>query len=164
MQVLESLRQTGVAHPKHLVRDYADGLYRWAWARTGGDADMAQEIVQRTFLSAIERPSAYDPSRGEPWGWLVGMAMNHLKSLRRERGRGEPLPEALAGTPEGDRRAVHEALTALPPAQQSLLEAHYLEGKPVEELARELGVAPSTAWARLAEARESFRKVWGGNA
>ena len=152
-----------------LVRGYGDALYRWAWARTGGDAEAAGELVQRVFLSAFERAASYDPTRGEPWGWLVGLAMNSLKALRRERSRhlslesepaaGEAPPEGLAR--EEDRRRVRLALTGLAPGMQRLLEGHYLRGESVEWMAQTMRISPSTAWARLAEAREALRKALG---
>ena len=149
-----------------LVARYADALYRWAWARTGGDAEAAEEVVQGAFLAAFERPSGYDPDRGEPWGWLVGLALNRLKALRRGR-RGAALEQEMpagAGPPhpmeaEEERRRVRMSLTALPPAMQRILEAHYLAGKPVGDLAAGLGISPSTAWERLNEAKEAFRKA-----
>ncbi len=151
---------------QELVRRHADALYRWAWVRAEGKAEVAQEVVQRSFLSAFERPGAYDPARGEPWGWLVGLALNHLKALRRERGFGalRPGQEPAVSPPHPmealeSREQVRLALTALPPGMQRLLEGHYLEGKPVERLAEEMDLAPSTAWARLAQAREAFRKA-----
>ena len=148
-----------------LVDRYGDALYRWAWVRAK-DADTAQEVVQRSFLTAFERPEGYDRARGEPWGWLVGLAMNHLKSLRRDLGRTMVLdtdpPASGTAHPFEDaeiRLKVREALTGLDPGIQALLEGHYLAGKPVERLAQDLGVAPSTAWARLASAREALRKA-----
>ena len=148
------------AFRQDLVDRYADGLYRWAWARTRGNPSMAEEIVQRSFLTAFERASAYDPARGEPWGWLLGLALNHLKTLRRE-GRGLSLPlEVVAPAAGGDEgEGLRLVLTTLPPDQQELLERHYLKGEPVERLASRLGLSPSTAWARLAGAREALKKA-----
>lgn len=135
-----------------LVRRYADALYRWAWVRTGGNG--AEDIVQETFLRAFERPETYDPSRGEPWGWLLGIALNRLKSSRRG-GRilsvvetpsaAEPHPMEAAE----ERERIRMALTSLPPDQQRLLQDHCLDGKP----------ASSTAWDRLQAAKAAFRKA-----
>lgn len=135
-----------------LVRRYADALYRWAWARTGGEG--AEDVVQETFLAAFERPGAYDPSRGEPWGWLVGLAMNRLKADRRFRKGLALVEEPVKEEPhpmeaEEERKRIRMALTSLPPEMQQLLEAHCLDGRP----------AASTAWDRLQKAKAAFRRA-----
>ena len=135
-----------------LVRRYGDALYRWAWARTGGDG--AEDVVQETFLAAFERPDAYDPSRGEPWGWLVGLALNRLKASRKGKRGLELVEEPAAEVPhpmeaEEEGRRIRMALTSLPPEMQRLLKAHCLDGRP----------ASSTAWDRLQAAKAAFRKA-----
>ncbi len=133
---------------------------------------MAQELVQRTFLGAFEHPGAYDPSRGDPWAWLLGLALNHLKALRRERARSgrmgtepasvtEAHPMEAMEAEEG-RRKVREALTSLPVEMQRLLEECDMRARPVSAVARELGMPASTAFDRLAEARRAFRNALGG--
>ena len=152
-----------------LVRRYADGLYRWSWARAEGNPELAQELVQRVFLTAFERPEAYDPGRGEPWGWLLGLALNHLKALRRDRRHpvleveNEPATEAGPHPMEAEesRRQVRRALTSLAPEMQSLLEEHDMKGRSLGQIARDLGLASSTAWDRLVAARDAFRKAMG---
>lgn len=148
-----------------LVELYGDALYRWAWVRAE-DGPSAEEIVQRTFLAAFTRPGRYDPSRGSPWGWLVGLALNELRAVRRERQPHKVSPwESGATRPRADRGSeeardrVRHALTSLEPDEQHLLETHYLEGEPVERLAGRLGISVSTGWARLARAREELRRA-----
>ncbi len=148
-----------------LVVLYGDALYRWAWARAA-DGPEAEEIAQRTFLAAFARPGRYDSSRGSPWGWLVGLALNEARAVQRERRRPEARtldPLATGTRSEGEheetRDHVHRALTSLNPGEQQLLESYYLEGEPMERLATRLGISASTGWARLAHAREALRQA-----
>lgn len=152
---------------RELARSHADALYRWAWSRVKGNEEMAREIVQRSFLSAFERLRVSDPVRENGWGWLLGLAMNHLKRIRKEGPRRlvRP-PDAVAPEPvpverDETRWGVRQALTELPMPMQRILVRHYVEGKPVERLAEEMGVASSTAWMRLSVARAALKKALG---
>jgi RNA polymerase sigma-70 factor (ECF subfamily) len=53
-------------------------------------------------------------------------------------------------------------LLRLPPKLQAAVTLHYLEGLPVAEVARVLGVAPGTVKSRLSRARDALRE--GGSA
>ncbi len=51
-------------------------------ARHLSDADVADDLVQSTFLDAIERADRYDASRGVV-PWLCGLLANHARRHRR---------------------------------------------------------------------------------
>ena len=80
-----------------------------------GEPNAAEDLVQETFLTAIERAGRYDP--GKPLlPWLTGILANQARRSRRERGR-EPDPERLGprpvpGTPleEAERAELEAAL------------------------------------------------------
>jgi RNA polymerase sigma-70 factor, ECF subfamily len=56
-------------------------------ARTTGDASVASDIVQETFLALWDRAELFDPARGSLRGWLLAIARNraidHLRYARR---------------------------------------------------------------------------------
>src|SRR4029450_3460627 len=56
------------------------------------------------------------------------------------------------------RRLVHATLDHLPPRYGDALEWKYLEGLPVEEIARRLGVGYKAAESLLTRARQAFRE------
>jgi DNA-directed RNA polymerase specialized sigma24 family protein len=45
------------------------------------------DIVAATFLVALEKSDAYDPARGEPEAWLLGIAAHLLANQRRRLAR-----------------------------------------------------------------------------
>ena len=55
--------------------------------RTTGDAGLAGDVVQETFLTLWDRAELFDPARGSLRGWLLAIARNraidHLRSARR---------------------------------------------------------------------------------
>ncbi len=82
----------------------------------------ADDLVQATFLTAIERASAFDPSRSL-MAWLVGILAGHAKNAARRKAReqGRPAPEIardphlLEGLVDLERRAaVAGAIRDLP--------------------------------------------------
>ncbi|HJT76533.1 MAG TPA: sigma factor, partial [Gemmataceae bacterium] len=53
-----------------------DGLYAYVAWRCAGLRDLADEVVQETWLTAVRRVRAFDPDRGPFAGWLCGIAAN----------------------------------------------------------------------------------------
>jgi RNA polymerase sigma-70 factor (ECF subfamily) len=56
-------------------------------ARTTGDASLAGDVVQETFLALWDRAELFDPARGSLRGWLLAIARNraidHVRHARR---------------------------------------------------------------------------------
>jgi len=158
-------------------------LYRFALARLGGDADTARDAVQQTFCNAIERLDSY---RGEAalYTWFCQICRNVVADHYRRKGPGSSRLVLLEDQPNA--RAVLEALTApastepatgawrqqvrrlveatldgLPGNYGDVLEWKYLDGEPVAEIARRLGLGPKAAESQLARARAAFREAIG---
>src|SRR5207253_5475538 len=75
-----------------------DRLYAYARWRCAGMADLTEEVVQETWLTAVRRIRRFDPGQGSFAAWLCGIAANVVRNrLRRERRRrGPPLADAAA--------------------------------------------------------------------
>ena len=52
--------------------------------RLTGAAPDAEDVVQATFLTAIERAETFEESR-RAMPWMLGILLNHARSLRRAR-------------------------------------------------------------------------------
>ena len=165
---------------EEFFEDYFPGLYRFALARTGHDADAAEEIVQAALCQAVARIETY---RGEAalFTWLCTFCRHEISAYYRRRRREPPcrdlveeVPEvraaleavagtAEAGSPEAELRRreraemVQVALDHLPPRYADALEWKYVEGAPVKEIAGRLGIGPKAAESLLTRAREAFR-------
>jgi RNA polymerase sigma-70 factor (ECF subfamily) len=159
-------------------------LYRFALARVGGDAEVAQDVVQQTFCNAIERLDGY---RGEAalYTWFCQICRNAVADHFRRTGRGaarvvllEDQPNARAileslAAPAADEpdagvlreqvhRIVEATLDALPGRYGDALEWKYVDGLSVQEIADRLRLGPKAAESLLARARESFREAIAG--
>jgi RNA polymerase sigma-70 factor (ECF subfamily) len=143
-----------------------------AW-RCGGLRDLADEVVQETWLVAVRRIRDFDPEAGRFISWLCGIAANVLRARLRQRAQVRQRVRSLTGEEdrlgtitesEFDRREqaerVARALDALPERHERVLRAKYLEQRSVAEIAAESGESPKTVESLLTRARQAFREAY----
>ena len=161
---------------------YSSRLYRFAVARTGRDADAAEEVVQLTLSKALAKLSTY---RGEAalFTWLCTFCRHEISAhyVRRERFAPEtPLVEdapdvraaleslgamSTTGPDEQYRRRevarlVQVTLDGLPAPYGDALEWKYIQGWSVDEIAAKMRVGPKAAESMLTRARHAFRDAF----
>ena len=139
-------------------------LYRYVSRRVGGDSGLAEDLVQETWMRALD---AW-PSRGvpdEPLAWLTRVAHNTLVShFRRVRPVGLD-PDAIdrvaaADVVENDAaRVVSWALARLRRSHAELLEAQYFDEKSIAEIAHERKMSERAVEGRLRRARAKLKKI-----
>src|SRR5712692_5409589 len=78
-----------------------DGLRAYVHWRCPGMHDLADEVVQETWLVAVRRIRSFAPASGSFAGWLRGIAANLLRNHLRQRvhRNGRPLTH-MHGTVE----------------------------------------------------------------
>jgi len=165
---------------RKLYEDYAPRIYRLAY-RLAGDAHLAQDFTQDTFLRAFKALADF---RGESslFTWLhriaVSVTLNGLRKVRqfREREvavndtetmeglmpdavRGSSLGANPGGVDPGLSRRVVQATEALPEALRVTLIMHDIEGYTHGEIAAALNVPEGTSKARLSTARARLRQA-----
>jgi len=147
-----------------LYRRTVRPLYAYVSLRVGGDRDLAEDIVQDTWMRALDSW----PHRGlpqEPLAWLKQVAHNVLVShFRRHR----PLSVDPALLDLGDERfspdtpdtaaLVNWGFARMRRRQVGLLEAFHFEGKTIAEIAVESGVSERAVEGRLRRARAVLRR------
>lgn len=138
------------------------GLYAYVLWRCGGLRDRADEATQETWLTAVRRLRAFDPSAGSFAAWLRGIAANVLRNqFRREKRRMQPLEsEPLAEDSREQAERIAAALGELPPHYEAVLRMKYLEGRSVADIAAERGESPKAVESLLTRAREAFRQAY----
>lgn len=150
-----------------LCRECGPRLLRYS-ARIVGDATIAEDIVQETFLRAWQRRNELDANR-DPRPWLFTVARNLCFEALRARGR----TIAMAEPPEqqrndddpidqveaaAERGFVREALASLPARQREMLLLKEVERVEYARLAEHLGVTEPTARVLLFRARRRLRE------
>jgi RNA polymerase sigma-70 factor (ECF subfamily) len=155
---------------------YSADVWRFAARLLGGDAQAVADVVQETFLSAATSAGRFDPERGSLWGWLTGIAHNHVSAWWRQRARAARVQELLeagklelrscfdaAGLAELLQRqelveVVRYVLAGLPTDYAALLVGKYLDDASLEDLAGRTASSVEAVKSKLARARREFRE------
>jgi RNA polymerase sigma-70 factor (ECF subfamily) len=162
--------------------EHVDGLYAFVFYRVGRDADLAEDVVQATFARALDDAGAFDPGRGSLASWLTTLSRNvirdHLRAHRRSDDTVErweridaslaQIYDALEQTPlPGDvlaraetRDLVHMTIAHLPAPYRTALTGKYVDGKSLDDLARELDLSVDAVKSLLARARRAFKETF----
>ena len=145
------------------------GLFLRSWP----NRSLAEELVQRTVFDAVRGRSGYDPSKGSPEDWIVGIARNNIRlEIRKRAGRPSPNGdvnryfEAMDTRPLPDEVLEREetadmvrlALSRLESKEQAVLEAKYVQEFTAEEIARRMGTTEKAVHSMLYRARISLRQ------
>jgi RNA polymerase sigma-70 factor (ECF subfamily) len=163
---------SGPLSDAELVRIYRatiGPLYGYVSRRVGGDAGLAEDLVQDVWMRAIGHwPTSGVPR--EPLAWLIRVARNTLVShVRRARldlidpavldrlarddgGGAADDPDAAA--------AVNRALARMRRSQAELLEELYFAGRSVREIARARGLSERAVEGRLRRARLKLKRIF----
>lgn len=122
--------------------------------------DLAEEVLQETFVSAWRNAPEYTASRGRVFAWLTTIARNRaLDELRKtKRAALDPgaslddLPDEEGEETYGDAevRALSACLDALPDGQRRSVQLAYLDGLSHDEIAQALRAPLGTvkSWVR----------------
>ena len=153
-------------YDEHFVR--LANYVRW---RCGGLKDLAEDVIQETWLTAVRRLRAFDPQRGRFGAWLCGIASQTARNAIRQRRRGQMRVRSLdaAAAPPSDSHVhpatetaecVADALAAIPDRYEAALRAKYLDRLSVEEMALSWGETPKAIESLLTRARQAFREAY----
>jgi RNA polymerase sigma factor (sigma-70 family) len=130
------------------------------------DTDLADDLVQTTFLDAIDGAGSWNPAH--PLGpWLVGILHNRARRWRRREGRRPDLRRIVRERPlpdPGETLAAHElcarvsdAIAAMPSTYRTVLELYLRNGLTPLEIAGALNRRRSTVRTQLARGLARLR-------
>ena len=159
-------------------------LYRFCFYRVGRNRHLCEEVVQETLVRAIRELARYEPERaeGNVFPWLIGLARNEIRRvLARENAavslealwdrmdaQLRDLYARLESEPFGDevlareetREMVGATMSQLPARYREALEAKYVKGKSVRDMAADWRTSEKAVESRLARARKAFRATF----
>jgi RNA polymerase sigma-70 factor (ECF subfamily) len=181
-------RKRALAGDADAVRQLADAALGPLWSfclyRVGGDRHGCEEVVQETLMRALRDLSKYEPDRSDGciFGWLTGLARNEIRKHNRHASRGLSLDalwermdaellevyRSLDDGPFSDavlereetRTMVNATMAQLPPHYREALEAKYVCGKSVHDIASALGLSEKAVESQLTRARQAFKATF----
>ena len=152
---------------RSLFEWHFEPVYRYCLNLSSGKQEMAEEITQQVFMTAAHRIGRFKQRQGTFRAWLLGIARNRFmkvrsKQLRRgghERQFSTRVPESAGAN--RSQLFVYEVLAELPAHYRSVLEAKYLQGLTVDQIAEANRSTPKAVESLLARARNKFAQVHG---
>jgi RNA polymerase sigma-70 factor (ECF subfamily) len=131
--------------------------------------DEAEDLAQEVMSRACERWAEVE-RHPNPAAWVRRVALNLAMSGHRRTRRGAAARLRLLARPaedgpsvdaDDDDRLVRAAVASLPVQQRAAVALHYLEDRPVAEIAELLGCAPATARVHLHRGRQALHAALG---
>ena len=148
-------------------------VHKFIYAKTS-DAEIADEIISKTFLKMFENLQKYNPNRGAFSTWLIQIALNELKMFWRTKiyrdeheeyfdenfnpvapEYDEPEKKILQAETENK---IREALEKLPERERKIIEMTYWLNYPPRKIAEILDLKPNTVSVILKRAKETLKK------
>ncbi len=157
-----------------LYRDNIGRMTGFAARRLFDPGEVA-DLVASTFLVALERSDSYDPEKGDPSAWLLGIAANLLANQRRRLVREELARarldarallspddvEALVAQMDASAEAarVRAAMESLSEPYREILLLVGESSLSSTTAAKTIGISQSTFRVRLSRARRALRRA-----
>src|SRR5512141_2020056 len=167
-QLIERVIAGDARAQRELYDTHVDRVYRLAY-RLAGDDELARDFTQLTFIRAFERISEFrHDSSLSTWLHTIGVsvALNGLRTVKKNRLRNIPLDEATGLLATGNSAAEPDLKARLAAAIDQLSEKyrtvflmHDVEGFTHDEIGAALGIPAGTSKTRLFQGRAKLREA-----
>jgi RNA polymerase sigma-70 factor (ECF subfamily) len=172
------LQRGDVTAIEQLFKTYFDRLYALVFNQVGRNQAVAEDIIQETFLSALNSASRFR-GQSKPYTWLCSIAYHKVvdfyrrqqKEAQRKAGVDcvddplseqtadtEPLPDSLLESEE-TRQVVEQALFRLPADYRQALILKYVEEMSVLEISQIMRRSVKSVEGLLTRGRKALQAV-----
>ena len=152
---------------KHDLTEYVDKLYTVALGKVG-DTHVAEDIVQETFLAALQT-LAKGKEIENVWSWLLAILSNkHCDWLREKYNKPQisfeeypfDIPEEEAESDDTSEKleVIRRELGYLAQMHREVMVRFYMRGEYLEKIARDLNIPVGTVKSRLNAGRTQVKK------
>lgn len=142
-----------------LYSRHAPALWNMAMKLAGGDKHLAEEIVQDTWMRALQGLDKFEWRSGLRT-WLFKISINRWREIQRKKSAVALEDIHLSPEPYSiGENDTHKIVALLPEGYQTVLLLHDVEGYKHEEIALLLDIAPGTSKSQLHQARKAFRNL-----
>jgi RNA polymerase sigma-70 factor (ECF subfamily) len=144
--------------PEPLIRR----VYAYVAYRLGEGPD-AEDVTSATIERALRYRASFDPRRGKPQSWLIGIARTCVDDYFRQRGPAEGEVRDVAGDDELERHtmlrlSVDAAVAALDDTDRELIALRYGADLSTRQIGALLQMKPNAVDVALHRARERLRR------
>lgn len=158
---MRGMHRDPLAQPEDLIGQvYAYAAYRL------GDGHDAEDVTSEVFERAVRYRRSYDRRKGEPLGWLLGIARRCADDAltRRRRARVEPDPEELAAAVDVEdatvrRLTLRSALAQLGDRDRELIALRYGAELTASQIAQVMGSQTNAIEVALHRALARLRRI-----
>lgn len=181
-EIVSKIRQGDEAALERFYGLYFPKLYRYVFYRMGRDHHHSEEVVNDTFMEALDKIDRYDSERGSVESWLIMLSRNRIRSATAAMTK--PLEyEKSWSIMDGDlenlfadhdranlpqtaiedaelRAMVEAAMGGISPEYRRLLDYKYVQDMPVRDIAGLTGRSEKAVESQLTRARTAFRDLF----
>ncbi len=134
--------------------------------------ELAEQVLQDTFLKAWKNAQGYDATKGRLFTWLLNIARNtaidatrtaHFRHYQKTDSLDNLVHRPGGESINPDHLGVKEVVSRLDEKYKSLIDLIYFKGYTQEEVAEEMGIPLGTVKTRLRYAIGELRKIFGEN-
>lgn len=167
-QLISRLKQQDRSAIGDLYDAYNKALYGVV-LRIVRSPELAQQVLQDTFVKAWRNAAIYDIDKGRPFTWLLTIARNtaidatrtaHYQYSKKIDNLDNLVHHPGGSTLNLDTLGVREMVSNLDEKYKLLIELVYFQGYTHQEAAEEMGMPLGTAKTRLRYAIYELRKVF----
>ena len=157
------MRRDPLAHPERLIR----AVYAYVAYRVGPGMD-AEDITSDVFERALRYRQSYDPKRGEPMAWLIGIARRCVNGALEDpqRTRGSVEDRAAPGDLAEDavrRLSLLDAVSQLGDRDRDLIALRYGADLTGRQIGAILDMSPNAVDVAMHRAVERLRQALDGS-
>lgn len=146
-----------------------DRTYRYLSCRLPS-REIAEDVTAETFLQAWQKRDAFDATRGEIPGWIIGIARHKLADYWRTK-HPEPwddealeriidVPERTIPDQVDQAMAFDAIMQSLPQEAQALLTLRHVDDLPHEDIAEIIGKSPEAIRQSLCRLHKKLRHLF----
>ncbi len=171
-QIIQQLQSRDSVAIGQLYDAYGAALFGVV-LRIVGSKELAEQVLQDTFLKAWKNGESYDPSKGQLFTWLVNIARNtaidatrsaHFKNQKHTSDITTLYQQPDSGSLNPEHVGVRELIGKLDEKYRKLIDLVYFQGYTQEEVAETTGIPLGTIKTRLryaiTELRRYFIFIW----
>ncbi|GMN05716.1 sigma-70 family RNA polymerase sigma factor [Croceitalea sp. MTPC5] len=169
--IVELLQERDEKAISLLYDNYADTLYGVAY-KVVKDEDLAQDVVQESFVKIWKKSDSYDASKAKLFTWLFRItrntAIDKLRSINTKSDKEIQIDVSDVynlgvDTTRPEFMDVKEHLEKIEPKYKVVLDALFFEGMTQQEASDELDIPLGTIKSRLKIGLRELRKIYGAS-